>query len=308
MVKDAFYVDGQSRSFGGFQKDFSNADFVLFGVPYDSTSTFRPGSRFGPRLIRDVSSNLETWSWRTGIDYEEIKLHDLGDLAVVHGDSMETLRRISETVEDIAGSRKIPVMIGGEHMVTLGAVRALKDVMVVTFDAHFDLREEYLTNRLSHACVMRRITEEVGASNLIEVGPRATYREELEFVKQKGINYISSLDIMRSAPQTMASWLRDRLREAKRVYVSVDIDVLDPAYAPGVGNPEPEGISTTALLDLLNTAVDDRLVGFDVVEVCPPCDNGSTAAVGSKLIFEICSMVQASRRAAEGAESRERRR
>ena len=300
MGKDSFYIDNLSRCFGGFQNDFSTADFVLFGVPYDSTSSFRPGSRFGPRSMREVSPNLETWSWRTGVDYEDIKLHDLGDLAVVHGDSTETVRRITETVEDIVGSKKIPIMIGGEHMVTLGAVRALKDVTVVTFDAHFDLREEYLTNRLSHACVMRRITEEVGTSNLIEVGPRATYRDELDFVKQKGISYISSLDIIRSEPQTMTSWLRDKLKDAKRVYVSVDIDVLDPAYAPGVGNPEPEGISTTALIDLLNEAVDERLVGFDVVEVCPPCDNGSTAAIGSKLIFEICSMVKASRRGAEG--------
>lgn len=293
MNRSSFYVDGLSKGFGGFSKDFSDADFVLFGVPFDSTSSYRPGSRFGPRAIREVSANLETWSWRTGIDFEDVRLHDLGDLAVVHGDSAETIRRIGETVEDLVGSRKIPVMIGGEHTVTLGAVRALRDVTVVTFDAHFDLRDEYLSNRLSHACVMRRSSEEVGAGNVILVGPRATYKEEVDFVKKKGINYVSSLEIMRSGPKAAASWLREKLGSAKKVYISIDIDVLDPAFAPGVGNPEPEGISTTALLDILNDAVDERLVGFDVVEVSPPYDNGSTAAVGSKLVFEICSMITA---------------
>jgi agmatinase len=296
LNRSSFYVDSLSRGFGGFQRDFSDADFVLFGVPFDSTSSFRPGSRFGPRALREVSANLETWSWRTGVDFENVKLHDLGDMAVVHGDSAETIRRIGETVEDVVGARKIPIMVGGEHTVTLGAVRALRDVTVVTFDAHFDLREEYLSNRLSHACVMRRSTEEVGPSNVVLVGPRATYKEELDFVKKKGINYVSSLEIIRSGSRPAASWLREKISGAKKVYISIDIDVLDPAFAPGVGNPEPEGISTTALLDILNDLVDERLVGFDVVEVSPPYDNGSTAAVGSKLIFEICSMMTAMHR------------
>ena len=293
MSQRSFYIDGLSKGFGGFQRDFSDAEFVLFGVPFDSSSSFRPGSRFGPRSIREVSANLETWSWRTGIDFEDVKLHDLGDLAVVHGDSAETIRRVEETVEDLIGSRKVPIMLGGEHTVTLGAVKALRDATVVSFDAHFDLREEYLSNRLSHACVMRRASEEVGVRNLVLVGPRASYGEEMEFVRKKAVNYISSLEIIRSGPRAASSWLREKLREAKRIYVSIDIDVLDPAFAPGVGNPEPEGISTTAILDILNDLVDDRLVGFDVVEVSPPYDNGGTAAVASKLIFELCSMITA---------------
>jgi agmatinase len=292
MVKESFYIDSLSKGFGGFQTDFSKADFVFFGVPFDSSSSFRPGSRFGPRALREVSANLETWSWRTGMDFEEIKLHDLGDVSVVHGDSSETIRRVSETVEDIIGSKKIPVMAGGEHSLTLGAVKAFKDVTIVSFDAHFDLRDDYLSNRLSHASVMRRASEEVGPGNVVIVGPRGTYRDEVDFVRKKGIGYISSLDLIRSGSQPAGKWLREKLKNAKKLYVSVDIDVLDPAYAPGVGNPEPEGISTTALLDLLHEVVDGRVVGFDLVEVSPPYDNGSTAAVGSKIIFEICSMIK----------------
>jgi agmatinase len=292
MVKDSFYIDGVPRAFGGFQSEFSKSDFVLFGVPYDSTSSFRPGSRFGPRAIREVSANLETWSWRTGVDYEDVRLHDLGDVSIVHGDSAETIRRVQETVEDIRGARKVPILLGGEHTMTLGAVRAFKDAAVVSFDAHFDLRDEYLSNKLSHACVMRRSSEEVGPGNVLVVGARASYAEEVDFVKKKGIRYISSLDIIRSGAQPAAAWAKERLSGAKKVYISIDIDVLDPAFAPGVGNPEPEGIGTTALLDILNAVVDERVVGFDVVEVSPPYDNGSTAAVASKLVFEICSMMK----------------
>ncbi len=292
MAKDSFYIDSASKAFGGFQSEFSNADFVLFGVPYDSTSSYRPGSRFGPRAMREVSANLETWSWRTGVDYEDVKLHDLGDISVVHGDSAETIRRVQETVEDIRGARKVPILLGGEHSVTLGAVRAFKDAAVVSFDAHFDLRDEYLSNRLSHACVMRRSTEEVGPGNVTIIGARASYAGEVEFVKKRGIRYLSSLEILRSGGRETTAWVKESLRGAKKVYISIDIDVLDPAYAPGVGNPEPEGIGTTALLDMLHAMVDERVVGFDVVEVSPPYDNGSTAAVASKLVFEICSMIK----------------
>jgi len=294
-MKGSFYIDDPSKGFGGFKRDFSEADFVLFGVPFDSTASYRPGSRFGPNALREASANLETWSWRTGVDFEEVKLHDMGDLAVVHGDSAETVRRVAETVEDIVSSRKVPVMVGGEHMMTLGAVKAFKDVTVVSFDAHFDMRDEYLSNKLSHACVMRRISEELGAGKVVPVGVRATYREEMDFVKKSRINYLSSFEIMRSGAKAASSWLRERLRDCKKVYISIDVDVLDPAYAPGVGNPEPEGISPTILLDVLHEFVDDRVVGFDVVEVTPQYDNGSTAVVASKIIFEICSMITASK-------------
>jgi len=295
-MKGSFYVDDSSKGFGGFKRDFSEADFVLFGVPFDSTSSYRSGSRFGPSALREVSANLETWSWRTGVDFEEVKLHDMGDLAVVHGDSAETVRRVAETVEDIVSSRKIPVMVGGEHMMTLGVVKALKDVTVVSFDAHFDMRDEYLSNKLSHACVMRRVAEELGTGKVVLMGARGTYREEMDFVKKSGIGRLTSLEMMRSGAKAASSWLRERLRDCKKVYISIDIDVLDPAYAPCVGNPEPEGISTTVLLDVLNEVVDERVVWFDLMEVSPQYDNGSTAAVASKIIFEICSMITASRR------------
>ncbi len=287
----SFYVDDISRRFGGLKKEYSESDFVLFGVPFDSTSSYRPGSRFGPSAIREASANIETWSWRTGIDFEEVKIHDLGDLAVVHGDSAETLRRIKETAEDIILSRKIPVMLGGEHAITLGALRGAKDATVVSFDAHFDMRDEYLSNKLSHACVMRRASEELGTKNVVIVGVRASYRVEVDYIKKSGIYYISSQQITRVGPKETGTWLKERLKDTKKVYISVDVDVLDPAYAPGVGNPEPEGLSTSTLLDILEEVVDERILGFDVTEVNPAYDNGITAVTASKVIYELCCMI-----------------
>ncbi len=290
-----FYVDTHGMAFGGFQKDFSEADFILFGVPFDGTTSYKPGSRFAPRALREAAANLETWSWRTGVDFEEVKIHDLGDLAVVHGDASETVRRVEETVEDIKSAKKIPVMLGGEHLVTLGAVRALKDAAVVSFDAHYDMRDDYLSNRLSHACVMRRISEECGAAKVILVGARATYREEVDYIRSAKVQYLTSLDIIRNGAEAAVSWLQERVDGAKKIYISIDADVLDPSCAPGVGNPEPEGISMTQLLDILNGIVDNRTAGFDLVEVSPPYDTGITAAAGAKIVFEACSMISRSR-------------
>ncbi|MGC8935818.1 MAG: agmatinase [Candidatus Methanomethylicaceae archaeon] len=290
-MSGSFYVNDHLMRFGGFKREYSKSDFVLFGVPFDSTSSYRPGSRFGPAAIREASANIETWSWRTGIDFEEIKLHDLGDLAVVHGDVVETVRRVKETVEDIVLSKKIPVMIGGEHIITLGALRGLRDSTVVSFDAHFDMRDEYLSNKLSHACVMRRALEEFGVKNVVIVGARATYKEEMEYIKKNDVRYITSHQMKLVGPKETGAWIKEILSDSKKIYISVDMDVLDPAYASGVGNPEPEGISTSTLLDIIGEIVDDRVSGFDVVEVVPTYDNGTTAVTASKVIYEICCMI-----------------
>lgn len=295
MKVEPFYVDGSTKAFGGFKREFSESEFVFLGVPFDGTSSYRPGSRFAPNAIREASSNIETWSWRTGIDLEEVRIHDLGDLSVVHGDASETVRRIGETIEDVVSAKKVPIMVGGEHLISLGASRAIKDAAIISFDAHFDLREDYLSNKLSHACVMRRINEEGGQRKIIFCGVRATFRDEINFVREKKIPYLSSLDMLRNDLHQSSSWLRKNLEGARRVYISIDADVLDPSFAPGIGNPEPEGIAPTQLLDLLNSVIDDRVVGFDLVEVSPPYDNGNTAAVASKIIFEVSSMIKRAR-------------
>lgn len=290
-----FYLDPQPVYFGGFKRDYSDAEFAVFGVPFDGTSSYRPGSRFGPDAIREASSNIETWSWRTGTDFEDIKMHDLGNIAVVHGDAAETVRRVSDTVEDINSTRKVPVMVGGEHLITLGAAKAIKNCTFVSFDAHFDMRDEYLSNKLSHACVMRRVMEEQGKDSVLFCGVRATFGEEISWIKKNGVRYMSSRDLLREGASSSALWLKDQLKGAEKVYISIDMDVIDPSHAPGVGNPEPEGIPPSLLLDLLSDVIDKRVVGFDLVEVAPNYDNGNTAVLASKIIFEICSMIKQAR-------------
>ncbi|MCS7098487.1 MAG: agmatinase [Candidatus Methanomethyliaceae archaeon] len=285
------YISNQHKCFGGFNKSFSEAKFVLFGVPFDSTASYRPGSRFGPAAIREASANIETWSWRNNMDFEDVKIHDVGDISIVHGDCLETIKRIKETVEEIHSYGKIPIMIGGEHTITLGAIRGLRDVAIISFDAHFDMRDEYLSNKLSHACVMRRILEELGNERLIIVGARATYKEEIEYVKENNIFYITSHEINSSSHIDIISKLRDYFKNVNKIYVSIDMDVLDPSNAPGVSNPEPEGISTSILLNILEGICDGRIVGFDVVEISPPYDNGITSVIASKIIYEMCCFI-----------------
>jgi agmatinase len=282
------YINNQQKFFGGFNKSFSDSKFVLFGVPFDSTTSYRSGSRFGPSAIREASINIETWSWRGNIDFEDIGTHDLGDLAVVHGDCNETIRRIGEVIEEIMKLKKIPIMIGGEHTITLGIAKNLKDITILSFDAHFDMRDDYLSNRLSHACTMRRISEEIGPENVMVIGVRATCKEEMKFVKDNNVYFISSKQINTNDSKKIGLMLKDVLKSKKKIYLSIDMDVLDPSYAPGVGNPEPEGISISSLLDIIEEIIDDRLLGFDVVEVTPPYDNGITSIMASKIIYEIC--------------------
>ncbi len=292
MPNAPFYLDSQLAYFGGFKREYADAEFALFGVPFDCTSSYRPGSRFGPNAIREASSNIETWSWRTGIDFEDVKVHDLGNLAVVYGDAAETIRRVADTVEDINSTRKVPVMMGGEHLVTLGSAKALKDCTFISFDAHFDLRDEYLSNKLSHACVMKRIIEEEGKDRVIPCGVRATFGEEVRWVKENGIRYLTSRDLLREGVNSSSLWLKEQIKDAGKIYISIDMDVIDPAYASGVGNPEPEGITPSLLLDILADLIDDRVVGFDLVEVAPPYDNGNTAILAAKMISEVCMMIK----------------
>lgn len=286
-----FYISNQNKCFGGFNKSFSEAKFVIFGVPFDSTASYRPGSRFGPTAIREASANIETWSWRTDMDFEDVKIHDLGDVSIVHGDCIETLKRVKEVVEGINSHGKIPIMIGGEHIITLGAIRGLKDAAVISFDAHFDMRDEYLSNKLSHACVMRRIVEEVGRERVMIIGVRATYKEEIDYVKKNKISYITSNKINNSKINEVVNEIKDSLKDFKKVYISIDMDVLDPSYAPGVSNPEPEGISISTLLDILDGISNERIIGFDLVEVSPPYDNGITSITASKIIYELCCSI-----------------
>jgi len=288
----------QSNVFIGFQKTFEEADYIIFGVPFDVTSTYRTGARFGPNAIRQASLNIETYSFRTGVDVEDLRLHDLGDLHV-SADTEKTLGRISLVVKDILEARKTPVLIGGEHTITLGVVKGLGDkaskTAIVSFDAHLDLRNEFMDLKLSHTTFMRRINEEAKPAKIIEVGTRAVCKEELDYAKKDKIEFFTARQIRKEGSEGIAKQLREKLAKYKNVYLSIDMDILDPAYAPAVQNPEPEGLKTHTLLDILYKICDANVIGFDVVEVAPNYDAGVTAVQAAKIIFEVLGYIEKNR-------------
>ena len=285
-----------SPVFSGNQQSYEEAKYVIVGVPFDLTSTYRSGSKFAPLAIRDASQNVECYSFRTGVDIEKIRIHDLGDLHVA-ADLELTLGRLALVAQDLFEDEKIPVFIGGEHTITLGIMRSLNPkVAVVSFDAHLDLRDNYLGLSVSHTTFLRRIKEDVKPCKILEIGTRAVCREELDYAKETGIDYITANQIRKDGINKTVEAIKSVLSGCEKVYITVDMDVLDPAYAPAVPNPEPEGLDTSTLLDLLEFVCDYRVVGFDVVEVAPHYDNGVTATQATKVVFEMLGFLEVTKK------------
>jgi len=289
----------QSNVFSGFQKPFEKADYIILGVPFDVTSTYRTGARFGPNAIRQASLNIETYSFRTGMDVEDLRLHDLGDLHVFTA-TEKTLERLQLVIKDILEAGKTPVTIGGEHTITLGIAKGLAEkaskTAILNFDAHLDLRDEFMGLRLSHTTFMRRLNEEVKPAKIIEIGTRAVCKEELAYAKKARIEFFTTQQIRKNGSEQIVKQLKQKLAQCKHVYLSIDMDVLDLAYAPAVQNPEPEGIEMHMLFDILCHVCDEYVVGFDVVEVAPDYDNGISAIQAAKVIFELLCQIEKSKK------------
>ena len=289
----------QSNVFSGLQKPFEKADYIILGVPFDVTSTYRTGARFGPNAIRQASLNIETYSFRTGIDVEDLKLHDLGDLHI-STDTKKTLERTAMVTKDLLEAGKTPAIIGGEHTITLGVVKGLGDkaskTAIVSFDAHLDLRNEFMGLKLSHTTFMRRINEKIKPGKIIEVGTRAVCKEELAYAKKAEIEFLTAQQIRREGSERITKQLKEKLAKYKNIYLSIDMDVLDPAYAPAVQNPEPDGLEMHILLNILCNICDKRAIGFDVVEVAPNYDHGISVIQAAKVIFEVLCCLEKSRK------------
>ena len=287
----------QGPFFSGFQKSFEHADYIILDVPFDVTSTYRTGTRFGPLAIRDASLNIETYSFRTGLDVEKLKLHDLGDLHVT-SETDETLKRLTLVVKEIINAQKTSVIIGGEHTITLGAVGGLgKKTAVISFDAHLDLRNEYMNLKTSHTTFMRRIKEQTHPETIIEIGTRAVCQEELNYTKKASVKFFTTQQIRKAGAEKTVNSLRKALANCKNIYLTIDMDVLDPAFAPAVQNPEPDGLSTEIFFDLLQGLCDDRITALDLVEVAPYYDSGATAALAAKTLFEALCNIEKARKA-----------
>ena len=289
-----FYTSG-APPFSGRSSGFEEADYVVVGIPYDKTSTYRSGSKFGPSAIREASSNIETYSLRTNMDVEDLKIYDAGDLNVV--DSVEeTLKRVKLSVQDVVSSGKIPILIGGEHTLTYGAVQGIgSHVSLINFDAHADLRNEYMGLRVSHATFMRRIVEYIGPKSVLEVGVRALCKEEMQYANETDITTITTRKLRELGPEKAAELVRAETKKFERAYITIDIDVLDPAFAPAVGSPEGDGICPNMLITILNSICNGRTAGIDLVEVAPQYDTGATSAQAARILFEALCAVQNSK-------------
>ena len=288
-----------SNVFSGLQISFEKADYMILGVPFDVTSTYRTGARFGPNAIRQASLNIETYSFRTGMDIKNLQLHDLGDLHISI-DTKKTLERLELVIKDILEAGKTPVTIGGEHTITSGVMKGLgseaSKMAVVSFDAHLDLRNEFLGMKFSHTTFMRRINEEVKPAKIIEIGIRAVCKEELRYAKKAGIEFFTTQQIRNKGIKPIVKQLKEKLANYENLYLSVDMDFLDPAYAPAVQNPEPEGLETHCLLEILCGIIDKRVIGFDVVEISPEYDNGMSSVQAARIIFEVLCCLEKSRK------------
>jgi agmatinase len=249
---------------------------VLRGVPYDATASFRGGSRFAPEAIRWASDSIETYSPLLDRDLEAVPFTDAGDLPVEGLEPAAMVKALRR--QTIPG---LPFLLGGEHTITLGAVQALTprypDLVVVQWDAHTDLRDEFGGERICHATVMRRLLD--GGCPLVHLGIRAGTREEFETARRRSLHV--SRDVL--PPPS----LRDALA-GRPLYLSVDVDVLDPAVVPGTGNPEPDGSGYADLVAALRTLTSHQVVGMDLVELSPPCDpGGGSAIVAASLVREM---------------------
>ncbi|WBW98183.1 agmatinase [Oceanirhabdus sp. W0125-5] len=270
-------------SFIGFDSEFEESQIVLFGAPYDGTVSFRPGTRFAPEVIRKDSYGLETYSPYHDDDLEEYSLFDSGDIEFPFGNRDKTLSMIEERTREIVSTGKIPFMVGGEHLVTYPAVKAVtekyEDLVVIHFDAHADLREDYLGEKLSHATVIRRVWDMIGDKNIYQFGIRSGTREEFKWAEEHV--YMRKFDL--KGIEEAIEMIGDR-----PVYVTIDLDVLDPSIFAGTGTPEPGGVSYKELQEAIIKLKKLNIVGSDVVELSPQYDvSGVSTAVACKVIREL---------------------
>lgn len=269
--------------FMGSTDEYAKARVIILGAPMDLTVSFRPGTRQGPQQVRQVSNGLEEYSVDLDRDLSDFFYYDAGDVTLPFGTVHESLRRIGQVAGEVLASGKFPLVIGGEHLITLALVRETAKrypgLAIVHFDAHADLRDEYLGERLSHATVMRRVSEVVGGRNVYQFGIRSGTREEFSFARAN----------TRLFTHEVAAPLEEILPQLKGrpVYVTLDIDVVDPAFAPGTGTAEPGGCTVREIIKAVHLLGNTDVVGFDLVEVSPVYDPSErTALLAAKLVRE----------------------
>lgn len=287
MKKNNFYY---LDKFMAMDSEYDLADIVVYGVGFDGTTSNRPGTRFASSAMRGEFYGLETYSPILNLDLEDYKICDLGDLELSIGNTERVLDEIYQGTKQIVQDNKFPMMIGGEHLVTLPAFKAVyekyKDVYVLHFDAHTDLREEYNNNKNSHATVIKRIWDILGDDKIFQFGIRSGTKEEFDFALNKNHTYMEVGGI------TTFEEILDKLNN-KNVYLTIDLDILDPSIFPGTGTPEPGGITYKELEKVFSIIKNSNinLVGCDIVELSPDYDNTNVSTITACKILRELSLV-----------------
>ncbi|GMG76662.1 MULTISPECIES: agmatinase [Priestia] len=273
--------------FIGSHPVFEESEAVLYGMPMDWTVSYRPGSRFGPTRIREVSIGLEEYSPYLDRELEEVKYFDAGDIPLPFGNPQRSLNIIEEYIDQLLAADKFPLGMGGEHLVSWPVMKAMykkyPDLAIIHMDAHTDLREEYEGEPLSHSTPIRKVAELIGPENVYSFGIRSGMKEEFQWAKENGM-HISKFEVLEPLKEILPTLA------GRPVYVTIDIDVLDPAHAPGTGTVDAGGITSKELLASIHAIAksDLRIVGGDLVEVAPIYDpSEQTANTASKLIREM---------------------
>ncbi|WP_010243595.1 agmatinase [Acetivibrio cellulolyticus] len=278
-----------STRFMGSTESYEEADVVMVGVPMDFTCSFRPGTRFGPQKIREVSIGIEEYSIYMDKSLEDFGYFDSGDLDLPIGNVEKSLDMIGQAAKEIIEDNKLPLFIGGEHLISVPVIKEVykkygDELIVIHFDAHADLREGYLGCPNSHASAIRRLVDFMPGKNIYQFGIRSGTKEEFEYARANTNMY--TIEVLEPLKK-----LVDKFK-GKPVYFTLDIDVVDPAYANGTGTPEPGGISSKELLQSLNVIKDLNIVGFDLVEVSPHYDQSDrTALLAAKVIRDMIVIV-----------------
>ena len=278
------------ETFLGCDAEYADSQIVIFGAPFDSTTSYRPGARFASKVMRAESYGLETYSPYQDLDLTDFKIFDGGDLELCFGDTNLALNDIENFAQKIFADKKIPLMIGGEHLVTLGMFRAavekFPDIRVIHFDAHTDLRDDYLGAKLSHATVIRRVHDIIGDGKIFQFGIRSGDRPEFEFAAKHTRLKKFNFDGLDKVIAEVAD---------KPIYLTIDLDVLDPGVFPGTGTPEAGGVT---FLELLNAALkvikDCNVIATDLLELSPPYDpSGISTATALKILREMLIAIAA---------------
>ncbi len=273
-------------TFADANASLEEAKFVVLGIPFDRTTSFRPGARFGPDSIRQHSWNFESYDLETGVDLSDVPIHDLGN-AGEFGSATAMVESVREEVRPLYAAGKIPIVLGGDHACSPPVVEAFPEPQslgVLYIDAHMDFRASYLGDDRSHACSSRRIVERVGARNVVVLGVRSVSHEEIDDNRSIGMSYVTAHEVAREGIESAVQRALNMLKTA-RIYVSLDIDAIDPAYAAGTGTPEPFGLSPRDVKYAIGQ-VAPRLAGLDIMEVSPHYDSGNTSALAARLARE----------------------